>query len=226
MRDPSGHDGLADVLVTTGITGLLIGALLPADSAGQRAEHALFGLAIGLQIGLLALEAAPLVGAYAQFYTGFALAGATAGAPVDIAIAEQASQELQNEEPVLYSEGAALSGESAALQNKMRDLRQLVSNEPGYNCDEAAEALYNANGETGTVIRIDPKVANGINQITVPQSINNNFSTYEKFDYHEAYTDRQFVYDPFLSPDPIPENDYLAKLAQLNPDAVVTFKKP
>lgn len=225
-RDFNGHMdfNMTSVLTTTGIGGALIGMLMPAHSAAQRAEHALVGLVVGLQIGLLALEAAPLISAYGQFYYGFALAGAGAGAPIDIAVAENAMQELQTEETAFFMEGEAMSGESAALQNKMRDLRQLVSNQPGYSCDEAAEALYNANGGTGAVIRIEPKIANGINEISVPQNVNG-YTSNQQFIYHEAYTDRQFVYDPFLSHDPIPEKDYLAKIAQLNPDATVTFKK-
>ena len=110
---------------------------------------------------------------------------------------------------------------TGALTGKMQDLTQVISKEPGYDCSEAAEALYNSNGQTGQIIRIEPKVANGLNEITVPINRQNT-----PFVYHEAYTDGRFVYDPFVSPNPIPQADYLANMAKLNPDATVLFKKP
>jgi hypothetical protein len=46
------------------------------------------------------------------------------------------------------------------------------------------------------------------------------FGEEQKFDYHQVYTDGQYVYDPRLSSDPIPKGDWQIMIRSLNPDAV------
>ena len=74
-------------------------------------------------------------------------------------------------------------------------------------------------GETGSILQINPSSPGGT--VTVPVNGSN-----DDFVYHEAYTDGQFVFDPFVSPNPIPEADYLNMITQLNPGVIITTNKP
>ncbi|MBU2712860.1 hypothetical protein [Zooshikella harenae] len=42
----------------------------------------------------------------------------------------------------------------------------------------------------------------------------------ENFAHHSVYTDGRYIFDPFVSADPIPQSQYLKMLNEANPDGV------
>ncbi len=47
----------------------------------------------------------------------------------------------------------------------------------------------------------------------------------EPFDYHEVYSDGEYIYDPRYSNEPVPKSDYFRSLREINPDGFDVFEK-
>jgi hypothetical protein len=97
--------------------------------------------------------------------------------------------------------------ESRALQNKVKKY-------PNYDCSEIAEDLLKAAHGKGKIIEV------------LPSGKSKDLTLYELgerqdgFDYHQVYTDGQYVYDPRVSSDAIPKGDWEIMIRSLNPEAI------
>jgi hypothetical protein len=97
--------------------------------------------------------------------------------------------------------------ESRALQNKVKEY-------PNYDCSEIAEDLLKAAHGKGKIIEV------------LPSGKRKDLTLYELgerqdgFDYHQVYTDGQYVYDPRVSSDAIPKGDWEIMIRSLNPEAI------
>jgi hypothetical protein len=85
------------------------------------------------------------------------------------------------------------------------------------DCDDIARQLYKASVGQGSIL--DLTVPGG--SITVEE-----FGTLEDFVDHRVFFDGENVIDPRFSSTPIPINQYLNNLRQLNPDLVVKDVTP
>lgn len=72
-------------------------------------------------------------------------------------------------------------------------------------------SIFDASGGVGKIIEVRPNVPrklaiyeNGVEEINLT--------------YHQVYTDGRYVYDPRLSPNPIPKGDWEKHMKGMNPD--------
>jgi RHS repeat-associated protein len=101
---------------------------------------------------------------------------------------------------------AALEAMNSAL------LRRMAANTHSVDCSEIAEKLLNS-ANRGEVLRMSPiKRFGSINVEENGQVL--------PFDYHEVYSDGNFVFDPRLSPQPVRLSDWYNQARQLNPGGV------
>ena len=84
----------------------------------------------------------------------------------------------------------------------------------GTNCSEIAEDLFISAGRKGKILEMTPKIKN--RQINTPLSNNKS----EDFYYHQVYTDGKYIYDPRLSNNPIPQNDYIRLMKGISPNNI------
>jgi filamentous hemagglutinin len=77
------------------------------------------------------------------------------------------------------------------------------------DCSEIAGRPHDAAG-TGSVLRVEP-AAPGTLQVLENGAVEGGMT------YHEAFTDRRYVFDPRMSPTPIPKGDWTRVMRGLNP---------
>lgn len=99
---------------------------------------------------------------------------------------------------------------------------QKMADKGWYNsvdCSEIAEAIQRKAGGAGQIIEARP---------VKPGTLST--AAYGEIDpgqvYHQVLTDGRYVYDPRLSPHPIPKGDWEAHMKAINPDGVVFSNKP
>ncbi|MDG4858324.1 DUF6531 domain-containing protein [Streptomyces sp. T-3] len=84
------------------------------------------------------------------------------------------------------------------------------------DCSEIAENILRRSGGEGKIINFTTPSK----EINIPSSGGQIETAYR---YHDVYTDGRYIYDPEMSPNPIPLGDYKRALRHLNPgDKVVT----
>lgn len=96
---------------------------------------------------------------------------------------------------------------------EVRTLRDRVKRDRNYDCSEIAEDLLKAAKGKGQIIEV------------LPSGERKDLTLYEMgerqdgFDYHQVYTDGQYVYDPRLSSEPVPKGDWEIMIRSLNSEA-------
>lgn len=101
---------------------------------------------------------------------------------------------------------AALEAMNSAL------LRRMSANTHSVHCSEVAEKLFDA-ADRGEILRMSPiKRFGSINVEENGQVL--------PYDYHEVYSDGNFVFDPRLNPQPVRLTDWYNQVRQLNPGGV------
>ena len=98
-----------------------------------------------------------------------------------------------------------------------------IAAQAGVDCSEIAEDFGRAANGEGSILRFAPS-AKG--QLLVPETPSGGGLNLEQYQYHEVYSDGNFVYDPRLSQSPIDKNVYLNVMKALNPDATISVMKP
>ncbi len=99
---------------------------------------------------------------------------------------------------------------------EVRVLRDRVRRDRNYDCSEIAEDLLKAAKGNGQIVEV------------LPSGERKDLTLYEMgerqdgFDYHQVYTDGQYVYDPRLSLEPVPKGDWEIMIRSLNSEA--TFR--
>ncbi|WP_143266379.1 hypothetical protein [Paraburkholderia caledonica] len=96
---------------------------------------------------------------------------------------------------------------------KSPTVQNMVSNLSCVDCSDIASFLYNAAGAKGQVLEVLPAARNNLNvyengQLATGQS------------YHQVYADGQYVYDPRVSRQPIPQGDWLQMMKGTNPAGI------
>jgi hypothetical protein len=81
------------------------------------------------------------------------------------------------------------------------------------HCSEIAPKLLQAAGGKGQILEVRP---------TTPRNLNvfENGRLEQGQSYHQVYTDGRYVYDPRLSPQPIPKGDWEQHIRNINPGGV------
>ena len=51
------------------------------------------------------------------------------------------------------------------------------------------------------------------------------YGNVEEYDYHEVYSDGNYIYDPRYSNEPVLKQDYFKMLREINPDGFNVFEK-
>jgi hypothetical protein len=86
--------------------------------------------------------------------------------------------------------------------------------EYGTDCSEIAADLLAAAGGRGRILRVEPSTYNVL--------ILREYGELDSgFVYHDVYTDGHFVYDPRLSPAPVPLEEWETMIYSLNPGATI-----
>ena len=86
-------------------------------------------------------------------------------------------------------------------------------NYPGIDCSEIAEDIYNASGGIGKIYSITGKGKGGyINGYEYGDVVN--------YEYHEVYSNGEYIFDPRFSNTPILEDDYFKALSKINPNGM------
>lgn len=75
-----------------------------------------------------------------------------------------------------------------------------------YDCSEIAEDLYNASGNKGTIIELKTD-----GQIKIQE-----YGTTQMYEYHQVYSDGNYIYDPRFSSEPILQSEYFDVVRNLN----------
>jgi hypothetical protein len=82
------------------------------------------------------------------------------------------------------------------------------------DCDDIARKLYKASGEQGRIL-----------DLTVPDRNRNikvrEFGNLEEFADHRVFSDGEYIIDPRYSSNPIPIDQYMDELRELNPNVVI-----
>jgi filamentous hemagglutinin len=82
------------------------------------------------------------------------------------------------------------------------------------DCSEFAENMLKATGGQGSIIRVTPGSSSTLTLLE-------NGRTVGGYAYHEVYTDGRYVWDPYISRDPIPLGDWQRLMGNLNPGMVI-----
>jgi hypothetical protein len=103
------------------------------------------------------------------------------------------------------------------VAEELRTLRRFVQSRENrnYDCSEIADDLLKAAKGQGQIIEV------------LPSGERKKLALYEfgtvrtdvDFDYHQVYTDGRYVYDPRLSPEPVPKGDWEIMIRSLNSEA-------
>ena len=81
-----------------------------------------------------------------------------------------------------------------------------------YDCAEiAANLLQAANGQ-GKIIEVTPVKGKRVKVLETSGIL-------AEYNYHQVYTDGRYVYDPRLTPDPVPKGDWKRLMRGMNPGA-------
>ena len=89
-------------------------------------------------------------------------------------------------------------------------------NDPGYDCSEIAEDLYEAANKKGYIYRIEGK----------DKSINvYEYDNIENYLYHEVYSDGKNIYDPRFKKEAVLKDIYFKLLKEINPNGFDVFSK-
>ncbi len=111
-------------------------------------------------------------------------------------------------------------GATSTLESLYTNLKGDFSLNDAY-CTGCAIELRNAAGGEGKIVIFSGKGAlwpdkyewtMGSDNFKIPAS-----QAGEEFAYHSVYTDGKYIYDPFVSSNPIPQSDYLKMLNESNP---------
>jgi len=101
---------------------------------------------------------------------------------------------------------------SKALE-KMKTMTNLHQN---YDCSEIAEDLFKS-ANKGCIYLIKPTDSNTVLVIENKQVM--------EYEYHEVYSDGNYVFDPRMSEDPIPKVKYFGELSKLNKNKTLQCAK-
>ncbi|MDY4282987.1 hemagglutinin repeat-containing protein [Xanthomonas sp. LF06-19] len=86
------------------------------------------------------------------------------------------------------------------------------------DCSEIADKLFNVAGGKGKVIEVRPRQPGNLTLFENGAEESGQF-------YHQVYTDGRYVYDPRLSPNPIPKGDWERHIRGMNPRGVTISDK-
>ena len=86
----------------------------------------------------------------------------------------------------------------------MQERYDYYKENPGYDCSEIAEDLYNVTNGKGKVYRIVP-----IEGVWMKGM---HFGIIENWMYHEVYSDGYYIFDPMYSATPVLKSDYFRML--------------
>lgn len=86
------------------------------------------------------------------------------------------------------------------------------------DCSEIAAQLQKAADGKGQILEVTPAARNDLN-------VYENGKIDSGQAYHQVYTDGQYVYDPRVSPQPIPYGDWLQHIKNINPNGVTIIQK-
>ncbi|MGI9280357.1 MAG: DUF637 domain-containing protein [Endozoicomonas sp.] len=87
------------------------------------------------------------------------------------------------------------------------------------DCSEFAEDFLRLAGDKGKILEVRPKQRG---QLTVYE---NNKKKADQY-YHQIYTDGRYIYDPRLTPHPIPKGDWEKHIKKMNPEGVTISDNP
>jgi hypothetical protein len=97
------------------------------------------------------------------------------------------------------------------------DFQELVKDVDHIDCSDLAENLQCADGGKGQIMEITPPEGS---DLVVPES--DGTAVYK---YHQVYVRDGMVYDPRFSNTPIPLDEYLARIQELNPGGITTTRR-
>ncbi len=86
------------------------------------------------------------------------------------------------------------------------------------DCSEIAEDLLKVAKGKGRIIQVLPSKGTTLTLYELGKKD-------PGFDYHQVYTDGQYIYDPRVSSDPIPKGDWEVMIRSLNPEAKFNYFK-
>jgi len=92
-------------------------------------------------------------------------------------------------------------------------VQKMVANTNCVDCSDIASYLYNSAGGKGKILEVSPATRNDLNVYE-----NGQLATGQT--YHQVYSDGQYVYDPRVSLQPIPQGDWLQLIKGTNPGGV------
>jgi hypothetical protein len=102
---------------------------------------------------------------------------------------------------------------------EVKALQDIVRKEKNYDCSEIADDLLRATQGKGRIIEVLPSTKG--EKLTLYE-----FGKTEKnMTYHQVYTDGKYIYDPRLSPDPVPKGDWEVMIRSLNPESTFKYLK-
>ena len=87
------------------------------------------------------------------------------------------------------------------------------------DCSEFAEAYLSLAGNKGKILEVRPKQKG---KLTVYE----NAKEVADQEYHQVYTDGRYIYDPRLSPHPIPKGDWEKHIKKINHEGVIISENP
>ncbi|MEI2453736.1 MULTISPECIES: hypothetical protein [Lysobacter] len=101
---------------------------------------------------------------------------------------------------------------SVGIRNMANDIRCV-------DCNEIAESMLRTSNGEGRILEARPLSSGNLN-------VFENGSLEPGQWYHQVYTDGRYVFDPRLSPTPVPKGDWLQHIRGINPDRVIFPSKP
>jgi hypothetical protein len=105
-----------------------------------------------------------------------------------------------------------------ANQDVIQRARSLNIKNPNLDCSEIAEDLLKAANSKGRIIEVKPSKKD--RTLTLYE-----FGESAKYEYHQVYTDGQYVYDPRLSHGPVPKGDWEIMMRSLNSESTFQYLK-
>jgi hypothetical protein len=96
---------------------------------------------------------------------------------------------------------------------KSPKIQKMVNNTDCVDCSEIAESLLSAANGKGKIYQVQPERLGTLN-------VFENGRQESGMDYHQVYSDGQYVYDPRISTTPIPLGDWLQSIRNSNPDGI------
>lgn len=105
-----------------------------------------------------------------------------------------------------------------ANQDVSQRARSLNIKNPNLDCSEIAEDLLKVANGKGRIIEVKPSKKD--RTLTLYE-----FGESAKYEYHQVYTDGQYVYDPRLSHGPVPKGDWEIMMRSLNSESTFQYLK-